>query len=1181
MLPGFAGHLIAEAFLEELLVTADHDSRRAHERFRADLMKWRAGSVDFGPASTPRALLHASATPLLLALGYDPPTQIEAVDSIVAATVTHGRHRTALLVSTWAEPLERLWRLAVTQAIRRTAEWCLIFNGVRLRLVDASRLYARRFAEFDLSVAVDDERSCAALFRVAAAPALTNRDQSTSLHATVDASNRHAAAVCRSLKDGVLSASADVLGALIGRAHTPADGLDDSFEQALTIVYRILFLLFAEARSLVPLWHPVYRQSYSVETLVTSAQLPVPAPGLWDALRAIARLAHGGCRAGDLRVTPFNGRLFSPARTPLAERRGLDDEAARRAILSLSTRPSPDRAGRGRIAYRDLGVEQLGAVYETLLDYEPHVRPAARPGIPDCTTEDPAERSPNPVRALKPPCHQRPLRSPARGRHRLQMVVTLEPGSGTRKATGTFYTPQPIADYLVRRTLGPLVADLTAESVLRLRVVDPAMGSGAFLVAANRYLAAAYEAALIREGRCHASDLGETERASIRRSIAERCLYGVDVNPMAVQLARLSLWLATLSADRPLTFLDHRLQAGDSLLGAWVASLRHPPRPQRQPAGLPPLLPLFDDGSVREALSAAVPVRFSIEATPTDSIEQVRAKERAFAAMTGRGGLMSRWKRVADVWCASWFARSDLPPSAFGVLSDAMLAGHSALPARTVERCLATVESVSSARRFFHWELEYPEVFFDAEGKRLPNGGFDAVIGNPPWDMIRADTGSREERSRARFDTAAVLRFTRDAGIYQAQSAGHANRYQLFVERAIDLTRAGGRIGLVLPSGLATDHGSSGLRRRLLNRCAVDAIVGIDNHRGVFPIHRSVRFLLVTASAGTPTREIGCRFGIGDPSELEAMGEPPAHASASFPVRLTPALLERLSGPGLTIPSFRGPADLAVAERAASLFPPLGSDAGWAATFGRELNATDDREALHSTSGRFRLPGSAPLRRGRTDRDVRRRRPDRRRSSSEGRLQPDSHVLPVVEGKHLEPFRIDFESVGFTIRAADAQRLLPSDRHRHPRLAYRDVASATNRMTLIAAVLPPGCVSTHTVFCLRTPLASATQHYLCGLFNTLVVNYLVRQRVSTHVTTAIVESLPLPTREHAPAAFREIAALARQLARRADPAALARLNALVARLYQLSHAEFEYVVETFPLVPREEREAALRLFLSS
>jgi hypothetical protein len=247
----------------------------------------------------------------------------------------------------------------------------------------------------------------------------------------------------------------------------------------------------------------------------------------------MTRLAHAGCEAGDLRVTPFNGRLFSPARTPLAERRDLDDEAARRAVLALSTRAAPDRAGRERITYRDLGVEQLGAVYETLLDYEPRLSHA-----PD-----------------------------SRGRV-TRPIVTLEPGSGVRKATGTFYTPQPIADYLVRRTLSPLTHHARADDILQLRIVDPAMGSGAFLVAACRFLAREYERALIREGTCSPGDLDETARVVIRRTVAERCLYGVDLNPMAVQLARLSLWLATLAADRPLSFLDHRLQTGDSLLGA-------------------------------------------------------------------------------------------------------------------------------------------------------------------------------------------------------------------------------------------------------------------------------------------------------------------------------------------------------------------------------------------------------------------------------------------------------------------------------------------------------------------------------------------------------------------------------------------------------------------------------------
>ena len=166
-----------------------------------------------------------------------------------------------------------------------------------------------------------------------------------------------------------------------------------------------------------------------------------------------------------------------------------------------------------------------------------------------------------------------------------------------------------------------------------------------------------------------------------------------------------------------------------------------------------------------------------------------------------------------------------------------------------------------------------------------------------------------------------------------------------------------------------------------------------------------------------------------------------------------------------------------------------------------------------------------------------------------------------------------------SICAADARRLLGSDRHRRPRLAYRDVASATNRLTLIAAVLPAGCVSTHTVFCLRTPLPLRDQHFLCGLFNSLVVNYLVRLRVTTHVTTATVEQLPIPTSGSSPAAAAAIATLSRQLSRRADPAAFARLNARVAELYQLSAEEFEHILD-IPLIPFEERRAALQRFIT-
>ena len=1090
MLPGFSGYLVSESFLEEELTStgrqlATADAASVRQRFT----DWHRSFGWLGPASTVRALFEGAAAPLAGLLGFAGPWAIETVDPVLIATLQSGSDPVLLVVAPWAARLDGFWRIATSHAIRRAARWSLLFNGTHVRLLDHARPYARRSIEFDLDLMLDHDRTWSAFWLLMRAQVFgATAAGSATLRATIERSERHAAAVSRSLRDGVLAASGAVLGALVGsrRRRTPPP-LDGSFEQALTIVYRILFLLFAEARGLVPLWHPVYRDGYSIESLRAAAERPEPAAGLWDALRAIARLAHDGCRAGDLRVTPFNGRLFAPARTPLAERPDLDDNAAKRAVLALSTRPSADRAGRERIGYRDLGVEQLGSVYETLLDYEPRANPMPR----------------------------RVGRSPS-------LAVTLVRGSGARKATGSFYTPQPIADYLVRRTLGPLVKDAAPDRILKLRVLDPSMGSGAFLVAACRYLADGYEAALIRTGGCLPTDLDERRRIAIRRAIAERCLYGVDVNPMAVQLARLSLWLATLAADRPLTFLDHHLQTGDSLLGTWMANLRRGPSMRPARAKDSAALPLFGEDDVAEALKAALPLRFSLEDTPADTIDQVRAKERALAALGRRETLLSKWKRVADLWCAPWFATTDapVPASAFGALSDVVLTGSGPLAPGTADRYLDRAAVIARTRRLFHWELEFPEVFFDTEGRRLPHPGFDAVIGNPPWDMIRADARPAATRAQSRAGTASLLRFARDAGVYSAHADGHANRYQLFLERSMALTKPGGRIGMVLPSGLATDHGNRGLRRDLLTRCDVDALVGFDNQQAVFPIHRSVRFLLLTASCGRPTQSIACRMGERNPAALDDLGDESAAASAWFPVRLTPALLQRLSGEDLVIPDIRTAADLSIVERAVSLFAPLGSEAGWRVRFGRELNATDDRPS-------FGPPGSG---------------------------------LAVIEGKQIDPFRVDVNASRFSITPERARTLLDPDRYQRPRLAYRDVAGATNRLTLIAAVLPAHCVSTHTVFCLRSPLPSEAQHFLSGLFNSFVVNYFVRMRVTLHVTTAVVEGLPMPARGHAPRAFREIAALARLLSRRDDSEAFARLQALVAGLYQLSTAEFEHVL---------------------
>jgi hypothetical protein len=1089
MLPGLGGSLLSQYFAEHLLA----------ERFRGRLGEaslpsaqrtfarwWREHGVHLGPTSGLRAIRDRACIALAEMLGFDSPRQ-----EVIGPDVL-------MIAGLWNEELDGLWRQAIRTAIAADVHWCFCTNGHRLRLVDAQRSYSRAYVEFDLPRAIGDPRTFSALWGLLRADAFRETPQREPLIVEIiQASARHGAAVSRALRFGVIDAVGRLLsGLLAGRssrklARASSQQLANGFDESLTLVYRVLFLMFAEARGLVPNWHPIYRDHYTIESLRDEAERPGSARGLWETLQAIARLAHQGCRAGTLIVPAFNGRLFSPSRAPMAESCAMSDDIARGALLALSTTAAGKKSGRVRIDYRDLGVEQLGGVYESVLDYTPAF--TAGPGL------------------------------------------YLKKGGEQRKASGSFYTPQSITDYLVRRTLHPLAATASAAQILRLRVADPAMGSAAFLVSACRYLARAYEQALVRDGERLPDEIDDNDRAGFRRHIAQQCLYGVDLNPTAVQLARLSLWLASLSAGKPLTFLDHHLVSGDSLLGASLVDIarRPPPRAARSTArGLD--APLFDDRDMEPSLAHLVSERKWLADTPDDKLEIVREKERRLEQLDRT----DRWKRLADLWCACWMwpDRGTAPEApVFSSLSDFIATGHSALPRPLVDGLLAQAKSIAEARRFFHWMLEFPELYFDAEGRALDNPGFDAVIGNPPWDMLRADSGDTREQKRPL--NALTRRFIRESGAYRFQGRGHTNRYQLFVERTMHLVRKGGRIGLVLPSGIATDHGSSALRRRLLEHHDVDTLVGFENRQAIFPIHRSVRFVLCTATSGAATRQVRCRFGIQDATLLDRIPDD-GHPAGVYPITLTQRLIARIAGEQMTIPDLRTAMDLQIVERIVHRFLRLADAGGWGAKFGRELNATDDRRHFHARGAGY----------------------------------------PVLEGKHIEPFIVHVERSERTISERSAAELLQGSEFTRPRLAYRDVASSTNRVSLIAAVLPAMVVTTHSLFCLKTPMAERDQSFLCGMLNSYVANYLVRQVMTTHLGSTTVENLRVPRPPAHSPRFREIVELARRL--RDEPSAfeMARLQALAAKEYNLTFEEFRHIVGTFPLIPEAERGAALDEF---
>jgi len=857
------------------------------------------------------------------------------------------------------------------------------------------------------------------------------------------------------------------------------------------VLYRVLFLLFAEARGLVPMWHPIYRDRYTIDSIVTTLLTGRRYRGVWLAINAISRLAHAGCAAGELKVTAFNGRLFSPTGTGAFDRERIDDEVMAKAVLAVSTTPPARGAGRNRIVYRDLDVEELGAVYEHVLEYEPASRGGAQP---------------------------------------------LNRTRDLRKATGTFYTPRSLTAHLVRETLAPLVAGRAAEDILALRVLDPAMGSGAFLVAACAHLADAAEEALIRDGQWHRSDVTAVDRVMLRREVAQRCLFGVDLNPTAVQVARLSLWLTTLAADKPLTFLDHRLVAGNSLVGATADDVRRQPGGGRLRGRHAQPTPLFDVVGLAPALQQAVHARLQIASQADDSAAIVRAKEVALAALQSSDGPLGRWARVLDLWCSAWFWPDGSPPDrgTFAELADLLLHHRSALAARTAEPLLERASAAAAQHRFLHWPVTFPEVFNDERGQPRADAGFDAILGNPPWDMVRGDSGDETTRLTRRDDAKSLADFVRESGIYRIDTRAHVNRYQLFVERALQLAKRGARIGFVLPGGSMTDGGSAPLRVHLFDHARVDSVVGLDNRHGIFPIHRSVRFVLLTCTTGQATDAVRCRFGIRHPEELDDPAAPDRRAVFT----LTRAFISRLSGgDDLAIPEIQAHADMRILEQISARVPALGSRDGWNAAFGRELNATDDR-------GLF-VP-----------------------------FVEDGRGRPVLEGKQIEPFRTSLEGCRYQL-AANARVKVP----RRPRLAYRDIASATNRLTLIAAIVPAESVTTHTLFCLKTPLPLDAQHVLCALLNSFVANYLVRFRVNTHVTVSLVSRLPVPPLDPDSRAFQRLSVLARTLMHSPTIAEqqpeYAELQATVARLYGLAERDFAHVLSTFPLMPDDVKARCL------
>ncbi len=593
-------------------------------------------------------------------------------------------------------------------------------------------------------------------------------------------------------------------------ALTAAD-LRQVYDNSLYLLYRLLFILYGESRGLLPVSNRRYRDHYSLDTLKQWVVRIVDegtfisrfSTLIWWRLQNLFHLINGDDPAfnEEISIARYNGGLFDPAEHPFLAAKAVGDRNLVDALDLLSRRTS-ESGVKEFVDYRTLNVRHLGSIYEGLLEYQPRLATAPMVAIRNGNGEQwmPKSEAPPDVKIT--------------ARRQLGEVY-LETDKGERKATGSYYTPQYIVAYIVAQTLGPLVekwrgengASLTdqnlVDAVLNLKVLDPAMGSGHFLVEATDYLARVLatdpdvEAEDAPDG---AGGASESDLNHWRRRVVERCIYGVDKNPLAVELAKLSLWLATFATDKPLGFLDHHLKCGDSLVGATVDALGSAPSPvqnqRRNHRVAEGQMNMF-----AYLFSQRLPVVMSkvleIVDQESDSYDTVRGKEAAHQAMQS---LKAPFQAIADLWTSAHFGLTYTP----GDYQEALNLLHAPDKLLALEAVQAA-EMIAAEYRFLHWELTFPEVFFDLHGQPLPEGawGFDAVIGNPPY-------GALQDKD---FIMGNLLTTRENTELYVA-----------FLEQALSLCKSQGRLGYIVPLTWQTGIHYSAIRQQLLKTTLVNLV---------------------------------------------------------------------------------------------------------------------------------------------------------------------------------------------------------------------------------------------------------------------------------------------------------------------------------------------------------------------
>lgn len=1126
---------IGQALFRGLFAGA-HPSQHSAVRFTHELLRDVFGFTDIEPVSEPRVRSDRTYILSLEALkGRVPVVVVPPGDDLdhASANLSHDRRRSA------ASSLQD-WLNAEDNAL-----WGLCCNGERLRLLrDNQSLTRPAYLEANLRQIFESEdfAGFAALWLIVHASRFGRPDgfvTDCALERWRESGSKEGLAARERLSVGVKEALLALGNGFL--SHPANSNLRDRltggqlplpvfFNELLRLVYRLIFLLAAEDRSLL---HPpdapeqarkLYADGYSLGALRDRA---IRRSGWdqfhdrWEGLLIVFRaLAHGEPRLG----MPALGGLFERGATPSLDSVRLSNRALMEAIFRLAW--LRDDSAIVPVNWRDMETEELGSVYEGLLELTPR------------------------------------LTLDGRG---FAFAEGVETKGNERKKSGSYYTPDSLVQALLDSALDPVLDRVESEAgdvptaLLGVTVIDPACGSGHFLLAAARRIAT--RVARARTG-------GVPSTADYRHALRDAvrcCVHGVDRNPMAVELARVALWIETVEPGKPLGFLDANIRVGDSLLGIFsLDALRkgipdaaykpltgdHKPtardfsiRNKRDKGEVAGIL----DFSGRRAQPAELPPFAAslraIRELPEDTVQQIEAKRDRFHSAHSDPNLINL-AQAADLYVAAFLTPKpetqslDLQTSFVPTSSDvwtAMRSGTVYGPRLGAARQLALRASA------FHWPLEFPDIMTD--------GGFDVVLGNPPWERIKlqeqeffasrepkiaeapnaaargrliaqiktAPEDSRERALYLEFELAkriaeASSDFARinfaDGGRFPLTGRGDINTYALFAELFIALTVEDGSAGIILPTGIATDSTTAPFFAHLVDQDRLRRLVSFENESFIFPnVHHSFRFCLLTVSRMT---HIAPKFAfflrrVDQQNEVDR----------NFTI--TSADIARINPNTKTAPIFRSPFDAELTVKIYSRVPVLVRDSDgevgnpWGISFMTMFHMAND-SGIFRTAEQLRETGYEqdgadwilPL--GRLTVQV-----------SQGEDESPARYVPLYEAKMIHQFDHRWATYeGLETRDTTESEKRNASFEPNPRywvpteavqdrlngkswakgwlIGWRDITSAHVIRTLIATAFPAYGVG-H-----KLPLAfsSAEPLLVAGLlanWSALVLDYVARQKV--------------------------------------------------------------------------------------